>query len=87
MMEAPDSPPETSHLPVLANSSQLSSSAQTNSNRVNGESNTKVSHGAPGSTWTTKKFQEEYERANTQVLDQNWDASESPLLLGFCLDC
>jgi hypothetical protein len=75
MMEAPDSPPETSHT-AAANSSQPSSSQQTNSNRVNGDGNAKVNHGPPGSSWTTKKFQEEYERANTQVLDQNWDSSE-----------
>lgn len=43
---------------------------------MNGESSAKVNHGPPGSSWTTKKFQEEYERANTQVLDQNWDSSE-----------
>lgn len=73
MMEAPDSPPEMQH--VAPSSSQAQSSSST---RVNGE--TKVNHGAPGSSWNTKKFDEEYARAYNQLLDQNWDQSESSSL-------
>jgi hypothetical protein len=79
MMEAPDSPPELSYA-TLANQSfsaqTPSSSQQSNSGRVNGEANAKVNHGAPGSSWQTKKFTEEYERAQNALLDQNWDHGE-----------
>jgi len=74
MAEAPDSPPEISHLPAPAQSftTHLTSSAQPTSSRVNGEA-AKVNHGAPGSTWSTKKYQDEYDRACSSLVDQNWD--------------
>jgi len=37
--------------------------------------------GAPGSSWTSKKFHEEFERMMTGVLDRDWDHSESSLIL------
>ncbi len=43
-----------------------------------------ASQGAAGSGWQTKKFQEEYDRSMSQVLDQKWSMCkckfwESPL--------
>lgn len=32
--------------------------------------------GAPGSSWNTKKFNEEYDRTGANVLDKDWDQSE-----------
>jgi hypothetical protein len=32
-----------------------------------------VDHGEPGSSWKTKKFSEEYERAFNQLLDQKFN--------------
>ncbi|QSZ28977.1 hypothetical protein DSL72_003486 [Monilinia vaccinii-corymbosi] len=33
----------------------------------------KVNHGAPGSSWSSKKYREEYDRAWDGLVDQNWD--------------
>jgi hypothetical protein len=74
MMEAPDSPPDTHH--AAANQSISLSGPQTASgSRANGE--TKTNHGAPGSSWNNKKWHEEYERASSQLLDQDWNHGES----------
>ena len=40
----------------------------------------KVNHGAPGSSYSTKKHAEEVDRTSKFVLDKDWDASESPAL-------
>jgi hypothetical protein len=65
MADAPDSPVQTS-------SQQFQSSQQTLQGiKVNAEKS-----GAPGSSWNTKKFNEEYERAIIGVLDKDWDHSE-----------
>lgn len=77
MMEAPDSPPETSHVPQQSsNQSQSSGSAQqaNTSGRVNGDSGTKVNFGAPGSSWQTKKFNDEYEKTESMLLDRQWES-------------
>lgn len=84
MMEAPDSPPEPSHaestsLPSHPSSSQQTQQAGVSSGRVNGEGNTKPSYGAPGSSWQTKKFSEDYERAMRELIHQEWDACECVL--------
>jgi len=85
MVEAPDSPPDASHLPAVNQLfSSISSPQQSTSNRVNGVNGetTKCNHGAPGSSWSSKKFQDEYERAYGQLLDQGWDMKKysDPLL-------
>jgi len=33
-------------------------------------------HGEPGSAWSTKKFAEEYERAFSQLQDQQWSMGQ-----------
>ncbi|CZT05036.1 uncharacterized protein RAG0_11271 [Rhynchosporium agropyri] len=78
-MDAPDSPPENTHA-AAAPSSTLANTA----GRVNGDggrpssgggsSSTKTpGFGAPGSIWTTKKFSEEYEKAEANMLDRAWE--------------
>jgi hypothetical protein len=74
MMEGPDSPPDSHHLPIANHSVPVSGSQAAGGNRANGD--TKVNHGAPGSSWNNKKWHEDYERAYTQILDQTWDHSE-----------
>jgi hypothetical protein len=78
MMDAPDSPPEQSHhnFGTQSFSSLPPASQQSNSGRVNGEGAQKVNHGAPGSSWNTKKFNEEYDRAVNTLLDSQWDHSK-----------
>ena len=76
MMEIPDSPPE--HVvfsPTQASQGQGSQQAG-NSARTNGDNTAKVNFGAPGSSWQTKKFNDEYERVESQLADRNWDHSE-----------
>jgi hypothetical protein len=48
---------------------------------VGGGSSEKSPSGAPGSSWSSKKFHEEYERAMTGVLDKDWDHGKFYLLL------
>jgi len=72
MMEAPDSPPETFNNSFDGNSNSQAAGG----NRASSESS-KVNHGAPGSSWNTKKFREEYDRVYNGLLDQNWDHSKS----------
>ncbi len=76
MMEAPDSPPEHVMLSPTSTSQAPSSQQTANLVRANGDSNAKVNFGAPGSTWQTKKFMDEYERAENQLLDRQWDHSK-----------
>ncbi|KUJ07941.1 uncharacterized protein LY89DRAFT_742240 [Mollisia scopiformis] len=73
MMEVPDSPPEFERSPMQSFASQPSGSQSSNAVRVNGETATKVNYGAPGSSWQTKKFNEEYEKMESQLLDKQWD--------------
>jgi hypothetical protein len=79
MMEAPDSPPETQNSSAdpsfssQAPSGSQQNNQQANTSRSNGDSAAKVNHGAPGSTWYTKKFYDEFERASNSLQDQNWD--------------
>jgi hypothetical protein len=76
MMEAPDSPPEQHIMFSPTHASQAQSSQQaTNPARTNGDNSAKVNFGAPGSSWQTKKFNDEYERAESQLLDRQWDHS------------
>jgi hypothetical protein len=79
VMEAPDSPPETNQVPTANHSAALSGSQTAASSQVAGGnrgSETKINHGAPGSSWNNKKWQEEYERSYALLLDQNWDPCE-----------
>jgi hypothetical protein len=77
MMEAPDSPPEQNVMFSPTFTSQAQSSQQAaNPGRANGDSNARVNFGAPGSSYSTKKFMDEYERAENQLLDRQWDNSE-----------
>ncbi|CZR62062.1 uncharacterized protein PAC_11959 [Phialocephala subalpina] len=77
MMEAPDSPPELDRVvsPTQSFASLPSGSQQpsSSSGRVNGESGAKVNFGAPGSSWQTKKFNEEYDKMESQLLDKSWE--------------
>lgn len=82
MMDAPDSPPEMPSASIgnlittLSSGSSKDTSPMTMAppaSKASGE--TKVSFGAPGSSWNTKKFSEEYERAEATLLDKNWNAS------------
>lgn len=76
-MEAPDSPPETTHANTSSQASGPSGTQANTSSRVNGEggsSNTKTNFGAPGSSWSTKKFNEEYEKAEANLLDRGWES-------------
>jgi hypothetical protein len=77
MMETPDSPPEQGAMfsPTFTPQAQSSQQAA-NPARANGDSNAKVNFGAPGSSYSTKKFVDEYERAENQLLDRQWDNSE-----------
>ncbi|TVY93534.1 hypothetical protein LAWI1_G000414 [Lachnellula willkommii] len=63
MADAPDSPIQTS-------SQQFHSPQHSQGSRANGA---EKSSGAPGSTWNTKKFNEEYDRAMMGILDKDWD--------------
>ncbi|PVH74762.1 hypothetical protein DL98DRAFT_575501 [Cadophora sp. DSE1049] len=78
-MEAPDSPPETNHASSSSQIPPTPTQANTSGGRVNGEgsggssSNTKANFGAPGSSWMTKKFNEEYEKAEANLLDRGWE--------------
>lgn len=74
MAEAPDSPPAE----YTGNNSASASSAS--NSQINGEAGPKAAHSTAGSTWNNKKFQEEYQRAEGQLADQNWDASKYCLL-------
>lgn len=64
MADAPDSPVQSSQSPTMRKES------------VGGGSSEKSASGAPGSSWNTKKFHEEFERAMTGVLDKDWDHGE-----------
>jgi hypothetical protein len=77
MMEIPDSPPEQHSMFSPTSASQAQNSQQaSNPTRTNGDNSAKVNFGAPGSSWQTKKFNDEYERAESQLLDRTWDHSE-----------
>jgi len=83
MMEAPDSPPELDRVvsPTQSFASLPSGSQQpsSSSGRVNGESGAKVNFGAPGSSWQTKKFNEEYDKMESQLLDKSWERKSSKM--------
>ncbi|KAF5870030.1 uncharacterized protein Bfra_010176 [Botrytis fragariae] len=64
-MEAPDSPPD-----LYSAHNHSNTPATTPSKSATQE---KVNHGAPGSSWNSKKFQEEYDRACEGLVDKNWD--------------
>lgn len=40
------------------------------------KTDTKINHGMPGSSWSSKKFREEYDRAMDNLVDKNWDGGE-----------
>ncbi|RAL65097.1 hypothetical protein DID88_001204 [Monilinia fructigena] len=67
MMETPDSPPEH-----YANNHSLSDTPVKSPSKTAVTSD-KVNHGVPGSSWSSKKYREEYDRAWDMLLDKNWD--------------
>jgi len=67
MADAPDSPVQ------MTSSQQFQSPQHSQSSKANGA---EKSSGAPGSSWNTKKFNEEYDRAMMSVLDKDWDHGE-----------
>ncbi|KAM0140419.1 hypothetical protein ACHAP3_002724 [Botrytis cinerea] len=69
-MEAPDSPPELYSAPSHNSSDTPVTTPSKNATQE------KVNHGAPGSSWNSKKFKEEYDRAWEGLLDRNWDGSK-----------
>jgi hypothetical protein len=54
---------------VQSNASETTRSSPINT-AINGKE--PVDHGKPGSTWNTKKFREEYDRAFESLLDKKW---------------
>lgn len=90
-MDAPDSPPEGSS-GFESRPSGSQQVANSSSTRANGEASgsggsgsragtnggeAKITFGAPGSSWTTKKFAEEYDRAENSIMDKNWEGKSS----------
>jgi len=81
MIDAPDSPPHDSGtwqtsgpqgpLRDFTTNQPLSPPSNAGS-RANGE--TKIHFGAPGSSWNTKKFSEEYERTDLNLVDRQWNS-------------
>ncbi|KAI9644940.1 hypothetical protein NHQ30_006974 [Ciborinia camelliae] len=67
MMETPDSPPD------LYAHNYFSSDTPVTSPTKSAATQDKVNHGAPGSSWNSKKFREEYERVWDTLVDKNWD--------------
>ncbi|PBP22551.1 hypothetical protein BUE80_DR006534 [Diplocarpon rosae] len=65
-LDTPDSPPESSHLERQSAGPQGASLG-----RANGDA--KTNFGAPGSSYQTKKFGEEYEKVEAQLLDRQWE--------------
>ncbi|EPE25252.1 hypothetical protein GLAREA_11833 [Glarea lozoyensis ATCC 20868] len=74
-MEAPDSPPHLSSQNTIPNFSQMKPNQSNQSAvRVNGDGNgAKANFGTPGSSWSTKKFAEEHQRAYEMQVDRDWD--------------
>jgi len=81
MLEAPDSPPDFERSPTQSFANQPANSQPSSSSRVNGESSSKVNYGAPGSSWQTKKFNEEYDKMESQLLDKIWEQKYGDPLL------
>ncbi|RDL42280.1 uncharacterized protein BP5553_02259 [Venustampulla echinocandica] len=83
MMEAdaPDSPPTSQTQSPSASfhrhqqSNPQQSQSNTSASRTNGDG-MKSNFGTPGSSWLSKKFTEEYDRAQSNVVDKNWDHTE-----------
>jgi hypothetical protein len=79
MMDAPDSPPETQTTSGGPTSSfSVSNGAQQNNHLANsskskGDDAAKDSHGAPGSSWSSKKSRDEYDRAASLLVDRQWN--------------
>lgn len=76
-MEAPESPPEISHANPASQASAPSGTQANTSGRLTGDvhgNTTKTNFGAPGSSWSTKKFNEEYEKAESNMLDRGWES-------------
>ncbi|ESZ93627.1 hypothetical protein SBOR_6005 [Sclerotinia borealis F-4128] len=67
MMEAPDSPPD-----FFAPNHSFTDTPNTTPSR-SAQSQDKVNHGAPGSSWNSKKFREDYDRVWDGLMDKNWD--------------
>lgn len=65
-METPDSPPD-----LLSNHS-FSDMPVTTPSKTGGQD--RVNHGTPGSSWSSKKFREEYDRVLDGLVDKNWDS-------------
>lgn len=74
MMDTPDSPPETQTLSGPS-SSFTGPQPQYNGGKAlsKTEEASKINHGVPGSSYSSKKFQEDYERAYNSLIDKNWD--------------
>ncbi|RFU36015.1 hypothetical protein B7463_g402, partial [Scytalidium lignicola] len=73
MSDSADSPQEIQH--TLGDHSQAWSPSSTqHSDGQGGDADSgDADFGAPGSSWNTKKYHEDYERAYSTLLDQNWD--------------
>jgi len=86
MMETPDSPPDApgSSVDPLLHSPGSSQQAHASTSTVKSTSDSaaKVNHGPPGSSWSSKKAHEDYDRAYNILTDQSWDPSKygDPLL-------
>ncbi|PQE06408.1 hypothetical protein CJF32_00002448 [Rutstroemia sp. NJR-2017a WRK4] len=68
-MDMPESPPD-----MTFTNNGFSETPATTPSKTNDPS--KINHGAPGSSWNTKKFREEYDRAYESLIDKNWDGAK-----------
>ncbi|KAL3420803.1 hypothetical protein PVAG01_07248 [Phlyctema vagabunda] len=79
MAEAPDSPPEFHNMTAhhFQNPANSSSTVAPHLQGNNGGSGSvgapKLAQGAPGATWNSKKFIDEYQRTELLLTDLNWD--------------
>jgi len=79
MMDSPTSNPVAEKIDdVTTQENSNNTGTSTASSNGLGSSNTSTSHGAPGSGWQTKKYQEEYDRSMAQLMDQKWSMASFP---------
>jgi hypothetical protein len=68
----PSNPPFADTDTVTAKRHPTTGISRSDANGINDKGVSESGHGEPGSAWSTKKFAEEYERAFSQLQDQQW---------------
>ena len=83
-MSIPDSPPHEHDTSQASNQSAPAAASQAQNSGFSGGRGVeqKPGHGAPGSSWNSKKFMDEYNRVLHSLLDNNNDAHG-----GLCISC